>query len=54
MFSLVDLLTRVISCAVEDEEVSHDEMPAIFSGDDDGLASPALDSVRSGQNLLPG
>ena len=52
-FFLVYVLTRVISCAVEDKEASHYEMYAIFCSGVDGLTSPVLDSVRSGQNGPP-
>ena len=44
--------TRVLSCALEDEEASHYEMHTMFGSGDDGLASPTLDSVRSEQNIL--
>jgi len=54
MFSLVDLRTRVISCRLDDEEVSHYEVPAIFFTGDDELASITLAGVRSGQNVFPG
>ena len=50
-FFLVYVLTRVISCGVEDEEASHYEMHKIFCSGDDGFASLVLDSVRSGQNV---